>query len=75
MQILLRFKIGISGRDLVLELEKLEFLVWRLLGIFEFDLEKASLYTFGILELELLVHLGILDSNFLGVITIDWISL
>ena len=75
MQILLRFKIGISGRDLVLELETLEFLVWRLLGIFELDLEKASLYTFGILELELLVHLGILDSNFLGVITIDWISL
>ena len=41
MQILLKFNIGISGRDLVWELETLEFLEWRLFGIFE--LEKACL--------------------------------
>ena len=41
MHILLRFNIGISGRDLLWELEILEFLEWRLIGILDF--EKASL--------------------------------
>lgn len=46
MHILLRFSIGISGRDLlwelwIRELEILEFLEWRLIGILDF--EKASL--------------------------------